>query len=251
MYPSLSLFGESLSTYLILISLIYTMAIFYVLKRTAIYQIDRVKALDTAMIVMLIGFLGARLFHVFYEEPSYYLEDLFRIFYIWQGGFVYFGGAIAAFIGVKFYCRKKQISFESILDLYAPIIILGYAIGRVACLLGGCCYGDTCDLPWAIQYPNGVEAPAHIDLHPTPIYASLFALVHYFVLIRLESTKKWIHKSGDLFFMAVMLHSIGRLLMESFRGDYRGAELLHLSVSSWISIVLFLWALAHYKKKET
>lgn len=250
MFPFIEIFGEKLPTYLIIISGTYCLGILYLLKRTKHDEDRRVFYLDSFLILMIAGFIGARLLHIVYEEPKYYLEDIMRVFYVWRGGFVFFGGAIAAFFGIKYFCKKKDENFERLLDYYAPVIIACYILGRFSCLLAGCCFGESCDLPWGISYPHGVEAPHSTNLHPTPIYAILWALFHWQLLLKLESTKKFIHKAGDLFYIAMIIHGMGRLFMEYFRADHRGSDILHLSISSWISIALILFGIKLYQKKE-
>ena len=255
MHPWIEIFGEKIPTYLLWISLTYCFALIYLYKRGQNKGYSKNIILDSALIVMLAGFVGARLFHVFYEEASYYLEDPLRIFYIWQGGFVYYGGALTAYLSLRIWARNKPIDFDQLLDIYAPVIVLGYGIGRFACLFAGCCHGAACDLPWAIVYPPGVEAPTGIPLHPTPIYASLWAFANYALLLFLEKTysprtnRKDFLPEGVLFYIAVVTHSFGRLLMEHFRGDHRGADVFGFSISSIISIALIFLATRLIKNK--
>ena len=124
MHPWIEIFGEKIPTYLLWISLTYCFALIYLYKRGKNKGYSKNIILDSALIVMLAGFVGARLFHVFYEEASYYLEDPLRIFYIWQGGFVYFGGALTAYLSLRIWARNKPIDFDQLLDIYAPVIVL-------------------------------------------------------------------------------------------------------------------------------
>lgn len=246
MHPWIEIFGEKIPTYLLWISLTYCFGLIYLYKRGQNKGFSKNILLDSALVIMIAGFVGARLFHVFYEEASYYLEDPLRVFYVWQGGFVYFGGALSAYISLKIWARNRPFDFEQLLDIYAPVIILGYGIGRFACLMAGCCHGGACELPWAIVYPTGVEAPAGIPLHPTPIYASLWAFANFVFLLFLEkkysprNNRKNYLPEGMLFYIAVLTHCLGRILMEYFRADHRGAMPLGLSVSSVISLILII-----------
>lgn len=173
---------------------------------------------------MISGFLGGRLFHVLYEEPQYYAEDPWRIIEFWRGGFVYYGGfLLATFAGLFYLRRKAPHKIFTYLDLFSPVAALSYSLGRVGCLLEGCCYGRYCELPWAIS-----------QRHPTQVYASLWELGVVFILIGFEKTK---FKSGQVFFLWISLHALGRLLMESFRDDFRGPFFL-ISISSWLSLIL-------------
>lgn len=256
MHPWIEIFGEKIPTYLLWISLTYCFGLLYLYKRGQSRGFSKNIILDSALVVMVAGFIGARFFHVLYEEPSYYLEAPLRIFYIWQGGFVYFGGALLAFISLKLWARNRPIDFEQLLDIYAPVVVLGYGIGRFACLFAGCCHGGACELAWAIVYPPGVEAPSGIPLHPTPIYASLWAFANYAFLLFLErkysprTNRKNFLPEGMLFYIAVVTHSFGRIFMEYFRGDHRGMELFGFSISSIISLTLIFVATRLIKSKS-
>lgn len=244
MYPVISIFSLQIPSYWLVSSLSFCIALLYLNFRAQRFSFARALVLDSALVVLVSGFVGARLLHIVYEEPTYYLENLWRIFYFWQGGYVFFGGALLAFLSVYGWAKRQALSFSHLLDLYAPVVILGYGLGRIACLLAGCCHGRACDLAWAIRYPAGVEAPAGLALHPAPIYASLWASAHFFVLLFLEArysprnNSQYSLAPGQLFYFALLMHGVGRIVMEYFRGDPRGDRILGLSLSTWIAFAL-------------
>lgn len=224
-FPILS-FGEDLEiqTYFIVISLVLCLCVLWTVRRTSRLGLGRNAALDIFLVVMIFGFLGARLFHVIFEEPKYYLESPFRIFEIWRGGFVWYGGVIlGAFAGVAT-VRYKKLPLRTWLDFFAPIAALGYGLGRIACFLAGCCYGAVCVLS------DGSKIR-----HPTQLYAVAWELAVVVALLRLENRSL---RPGSVFAAWVVLHSIGRVIMEHFRADPRGPEPLGLSLATWISGIL-------------
>ncbi len=233
MYPEIHLGdGLTLPTYLVYLSLLYCFLIFYVFKRAQKLRKPTKIALDLALIIMVAGFLGGRLLHVFFEAPMYYKENWMRLLYFWEGGFVFFGGFLAALASCLLYVfitHKKTFKKTSLqwMDFYAPIIALGYGLGRVSCFLAGCCYGTACDLPWAIS-----------SRHPVQLYMVAWELLVFTVLILLERTKKL--APGNLFFFWLICHGIGRLVAEQFRDDFRGNFFVSLSLSSWISLAFIL-----------
>lgn len=225
---------------MLVISLVYCLALVWVVKRAERLERDRTIALDIALIIMIGGFLGARLFHVVYEMPDYYLANPGDIFRVWQGGFVFYGGALTAFFASVVWLNRKGENWLAWADFYAPIGAFGYASGRFACLLNGCCFGDHCELPWSIA-----------GRHPTPLYASLWELPTLALLLFLEarqqrSPKKWISRPGSLFFVWIFLHGLGRLIMEHWRVDDRGPMPLGISVSTWISLGLLLSSMVFF-----
>jgi phosphatidylglycerol:prolipoprotein diacylglycerol transferase len=203
---------------------------------------------------MVSGFVGARLFHVFYENFDYYLENPINILTIWNGGFVFYGGAIGVLIATSVFIRIKKMNFLRWADLFAPVFAFGYAIGRFGCFLNGCCFGKQCSLPWAIQFPShNVDYTSMIARHPTQLYTLLIELIILVILLKMESfTKKssslfanWMKPYGQVFFLWATLHGLNRLFMELFRDDFRGQDIFNFSVSSWLSIAIVLTA-AHF-----
>lgn len=200
-------------------------------------DIDRKIAFDLTLIMMLAGFGGARLIHVIYEEPHYYLEAPAEIFKFWQGGFVFYGGFITALIAVFIYLKKKKENFLAWADLFTPYISLSYALGRLGCFAEGCCYGKACSLPWAIS-----------GLHPTQLYmffAEMGLLAFLISLFKLRKTLKQTrpNKIGLFFTFWLLGHAAIRFVVEFFRNDDRGFVFIGLTISQWISLVLIAFSL--------
>ncbi len=177
---------------------------------------------------MSTGFIFARLFHVFFEEPAYYLEDFSRVLDVWSGGFVWYGGVVFGTLSGVLLMRWRKEPIARWLDLFAPIGALGYALGRFACLFVGCCYGKT--FVWN----------EHIIRHPTQLYSIVLELLALAYLLRVEKSGRL--REGELILRWVIIHGINRLVIEQFRGDPRGPELLGLSIATWISSALILSA---------
>lgn len=234
MYPLIKLSPSlAIPTYYLVLSLTVCLGLIWLTKRAERFELSRRLTLDLSLIIMVSGFLGGRLFHIFYEDFDYYRQDFWRAFQFWNGGFVFYGGAIcAALFSMLYLGLKNKGFFERYLDLFAPVLSFSYMLGRSACLLAGCCYGKFCDLPWAID-----------GRHPTQAYASLWELGVLFILLGVEKIpleqRKFLKNSGDLFYFWMILHALGRLLMEAFRDDFRGPS-LGFSISSWISVGIIL-----------
>ncbi|QDK39097.1 prolipoprotein diacylglyceryl transferase [Bdellovibrio sp. NC01] len=239
--------GVSIPSYYLVLSVVVMACLFWITHRAKKYNLSHAITLDLSLIIMVSGFIGARLMHVFYENLTYYQEDYMRILYFWDGGFVYFGGAIlAAALCVLFLEIKAPKDTERYLDLFAPVTAFAYGFGRLGCLLAGCCYGKYCELPWAIS-----------GRHPTQVYAFLWEMGVVCILMGVESIganhrrPKSLGDAGSVFYLWMILHGIGRLLMEAFREDFRGPS-LGISISSWISIALIaLGLLLLLRRKPT
>jgi phosphatidylglycerol---prolipoprotein diacylglyceryl transferase len=220
------------------ISCAFSIAVIWISKRAVKYKMDYKFSLDLTLVFMIGCFIGARLFHVIYERPDIYLKDPLRIFQIWRGGFVYYGGAIGGILACWFFTKAKNESFLKWADLVSPVIAFGYAFGRIGCFLGGCCYGAACDLPWAVTFPEGGDAPAGVPLHPTQLYATIWESIACILILRFE--KRYRSTPGLVFFAWFSIHGLGRIIMEAYRDDFRGPEIAGLSVSTVISILIIL-----------
>jgi phosphatidylglycerol:prolipoprotein diacylglycerol transferase len=115
--------------------------------------------LSLAFWLFVPGIVGARLFYIIEYWSAYQRatlrESLAAAVNITEGGLVVYGSLIGAMVGLVWFVRKNRLPALPICDLIAPSIMLGLAIGRIGCLLNGCCFGGTCDLPWAITFPPG------------------------------------------------------------------------------------------------
>jgi len=242
----------TIPTYLLYLSFLYTGLVFYTASRAHTRHKDTKTALDLTLLLMLGGFLGGRLFHVFYESPEFYLKQPKYILYFWNGGFVFYGGLIGSILLTGIYTLIKKLSFLEWGDFFAPIIALGYGLGRGSCFLAGCCYGKFCSMPWAVSFDWD---PQKLPRHPTQLYAVFWELAVFGILIWLErrhkpnSTEEQTHR-GRTFYVWLLLSSIGRLIMEHYRDDFRGADYGGLSISSWISLGLFSLAVAGLSYKH-
>lgn len=108
------------------------------------------------------GILGARAFYVIEYWESFRArtigETLARIVDIPGGGLVVYGALIGGLIGAVAYLLLKRLSVRRMMDLLAPSLLLGLALGRIGCFLNGCCFGGICDPAhehWGVHFPAG------------------------------------------------------------------------------------------------
>lgn len=112
------------------------------------------------------------------------------------------GGVLGGWIAVEIAKKKLGIT-QSTGPLWALALPAGETVGRIGCWFHGCCHGRVCDLPWAIEQHGALR-------HPTQIYLSLAALASFCVL--------WLLKDKEgLFFWAVLLWSVSRIIIEPLR----------------------------------
>jgi phosphatidylglycerol---prolipoprotein diacylglyceryl transferase len=163
-------------------------------------------------------------------------------------GLVLLGGVLAAIPAAYFYSRKHGHDFRIVFDLLAPSLALGIALGRVGCLLNGCCFGQACDLPWAIHYPEVSWLHRLGDVHPTQIYSMLANLGIMGILLKLDARP---HFRGQIFALFLILYSPARFVVEFLR-DYEPEMILgqigawSLTASQLVTMCLFATGLALY-----
>jgi phosphatidylglycerol---prolipoprotein diacylglyceryl transferase len=224
MHPWISLGSVQIPTFFLVNCFVATLVLVWASHRANRWTFSVRMIVDLTMLLMFFGLIGARLAHVLYENPGYYWNHPIRIFYLWQGGFVFYGGFLVAFLAGSVYVRRKDpVLYTKYLDFYAPLISISYLFGRIGCFLAGCCFGSHCDLPWSIA-----------GKHPTQIYSSLWELAVLLIILVLERRKL---PGGVTFSLWLTLHATGRLWIEFFREDFRG-PIYVFSISSWLSLVL-------------
>jgi phosphatidylglycerol:prolipoprotein diacylglycerol transferase len=181
--------------------------------------------------------LGARAFYVIsYWEESFANAPWTEIFMIHHGGLVFYGGFIGASLAYIVFVRWRRCPFWSLADVIAPSIALGHAIGRLGCLMNGCCYGKACDLPWAIRFP-GIPETGGTGVHPTQLYEAALNLGLYAALAWLFRRRPF---DGVVLAAYLVAYAVLRSFVELFRGDYASSQIVGgLTPAHWISVALF------------
>jgi phosphatidylglycerol:prolipoprotein diacylglycerol transferase len=175
------------------------------------------KILDIGPWLILGAILGARILYVIsYWHEQFAGRPVYEVFMIWRGGLVFYGGLIGASLACLLYCRLKSFPVWKMADIMAPSIPLGSAFGRIGCLLNGCCYGSSCNLPWAIHYPRGHQTYP-FAVHPTQVYDSLLNFSLFIALAFLFRRRRF---DGQVFAVFLVGYAIIRAIAEAFRGDY-------------------------------
>jgi phosphatidylglycerol---prolipoprotein diacylglyceryl transferase len=178
------------------------------------------------------GIVGARVDWVIqnYDAAS---DDLLGNLFS-GAGLVWFGGAVGGAIGVVLWARWRRMLDLSLLDICAPGLAIGYAVGRIGCQLSGDGdYGIPWDGPWAMAYPDGTE-PTDVPVHPTPIYETLAMGLVTYLLWRLRFS----FRPGLLFALYLVLAGAERLLVEFIRRNDEVA--LGLTQPQLISIAMIV-----------
>ena len=239
---------------------------------------------DMAFCLFVAGIAGGRLFYLVQKRDEVFsdVNSLRQFLYaagnLSQGGLVLYGALLAGAASFFAYCHVRRIAPRGLLDIITPSIFVGIGFGRIGCFLNGCCYGDECELPWAVQFPRdsatfdalmykglvatGAPSQPPIDLgrlyeqgvclpvspvawtprlHPTQLYSALDGFL-------IAALTFWYfrhrRRNGECFAVALMIYPVTRFVIEILRNDEGGQLGTALTISQCVSIGLFVVNLA-------
>jgi phosphatidylglycerol:prolipoprotein diacylglycerol transferase len=176
------------------------------------------------------GLVGSRLDYIA-QNWSKVSDDLLGNLFS-GSGLVWYGGAVGGAIGVLVWAWWRGWLGLALLDFCAPLLALGYAIGRIGCQVSGDGdYGKPSHLPWAMAYPDGT-VPTDDRVHPTPIYETLAMGLVAVLLWRWRDR----FAAGTLFALYLVLAGLERLLVEFIRRNDHVA--LGLTLPQLISVAM-------------
>jgi phosphatidylglycerol:prolipoprotein diacylglycerol transferase len=211
--------------------------------RRKIYGINETQADNIIFLVIVAGFVGARLYHVI-SQFGYYSQHLGQIFSVWNGGLGIYGVMIGGVIALVWYTRKhKGLSLWTLLDWLVPSVVLGQVIGRFGNFVNYELYGSATNLPWKMFVPVEFRlAPYQLTqfFHPLFLYESAGSLVILILLLRLKL------RPGALFLLWLFLYNVLRFFLEQFRVGsiiYGG-----IRVNAIVSLLIAIGAAAVYIK---
>lgn len=262
---NISIFGFSIAYYGIVIVTGMMIAIWIAQREAKRTGQNPEQYLDLAMIGIVAGILGARIYYVIFAW-DYYKDDLLSIFNIRQGGLAIYGGIIGACIAVVIYSRKKKQNFGLLMDTASMSIVFGQIMGRWGNFFNREAFGDYTNNLFAMQLPvsavraneitqkmwdhvvtvNGVE---YIQVHPTFLYESLWNVGVLLFLFWFRKRKKF---NGEVFLMYLIGYGLGRIWVEGLRTDQLLLPVVGLPVSQLLSgcLVVGCTILVVWKRKK-
>lgn len=185
---------------------------------------------DLVFWLVIGGIAGARIFYILTFLPMF-IENPLEIIMIQHGGLSWQGGLMLGCLSGIWFVRRHKLDLLKILDLTAPYLALGQAIGRIGCFFNGCCYGK--GLSRGVYFPNLGER-----VHPAQIYDAAGLLMIFWAL-------KWFQKhnavKGKVFVSYLFLASLLRFVIEFFRADHTET---YLGLSLYQAVCLVLLGVA-------
>jgi phosphatidylglycerol---prolipoprotein diacylglyceryl transferase len=190
------------------------------------------------------GLIGARGYYLLQNYDAAKDDLLGSVFS--GSGLIWYGGLIGGAVAVVLWARWRGFLSLALLDLAAPALALGYAIGRIGCQVSGDGdYGKVSDLPWAMGYPHGsVPTAAGVEVQPTPIYETLSMGLLALTLWRLRDALR----PGAVFAIYLVGAGAERFVVELWRrndhvlGALTAAQIesaaMFLAGAIWLALLL-------------
>lgn len=216
------IFGISIRWYGILIGCGMMIGAYIAMKEAKRQGFEEETLLDILIISLPCAIIGARLYYVLFNLGAY--DTVWQALNIRSGGLAIHGGVLAAIGSFSIYAKIKKLEFWKWLDIVAPSLILGQAIGRWGNFINQEAHGGPTDLPWGIMVDG-------MKVHPTFLYESLGNFIIFFILFKMRKTKKF---DGQQIAWYMILYSIIRFFIEALRtdslylGEFRVAQLISL-----------------------
>ena len=219
---------------------------------------------DVGMWIFVPGIIGARAFFIIQHADAFFRDDqgreldlmqkLFAIVNLPRGGLVLYGGVILGIVGYLAYCHRKQISALYLADVLIPAIFVGEMFGRVGCFLNGCCFGDVCELPWGVTFPQGsvpfaseverglipATAAHSLVLQPAQLYSSFNALILAVLTWNYFPHRR---RNGEVLLVGWLAYPVTRFFLELVRGDELPWGWTPFTISQNVSLGMFSAAL--------
>lgn len=211
MYPEIDLGPLALQTFGLMFALAFLGAGALVAKRLRELGKPVDWAYEMLFAALIGGVVGSRLYFVVENYDSVKDDLLGNVFS--GSGLVWYGGVVGGAVAVLLWAWYRGFLRLALLDLTAPALALGYAIGRCGCQLSGDGdYGRAWDGPWAMAYPNGT-VPTEETVHPAPVYETLAMGLGAWVLWQLRDR----FRAGVLFAIYLVYAGAERFLVEFVR----------------------------------
>jgi phosphatidylglycerol---prolipoprotein diacylglyceryl transferase len=230
MRPEINLLGVPVKTFGLMFALAFLACGFMMARRFRELGKPSDYAYEIIFAALIGGIVGSRVYWIVqnYDEAK---GDLVGSLFS-GSGLVWYGGAIGGTVAVIGWAHVRGMLNLTLLDIAAPGLALGYAIGRAGCQISGDGdYGDKTGLPWGMAYPHGA-VPTDDTVHPSPIYESLIMGLVALWLWR----KRDAYRPGVLFAWYLLLAGLERFLVEFVRRNDRTA--LGITVPAIESLLL-------------
>lgn len=233
----------SIRFYSICILIGIVIAYFLIIKESVKHGYNKEDISNLIFYSVLFGILGARLYYCLFNL-DYYLNDLFSVFKIWEGGLAIHGGIIFGGITACIYCRKKNMDIIRIFDYMVVGLIIAQAIGRWGNFFNGEAHGGVVSLSYlkSLHIPKFIIDGMYIGGRyyvPTFLYESLWCFLGFIIMILFRNKK--FNKVSFLTGFYFIWYGIERFFVEGLRTD--SLMFLSFRVAQIVSLMMVLFGI--------
>ena len=205
-------------------------------KKIFIKNSDISDKFDDYITYLIIGIiLGGRIGYVIFYNFSYYLDNIFDIFKIWQGGMSFHGGLLGVIASSYIFAKKNNQNPFFYLDQVSLVAPIGIFFGRLANFINSELYGTATNMPWSVIF---VEVD-NLSRHPSQLYEAILEGIILFLILIYFINKGYLKKPGLISGMFLIFYSLFRFFVEFFRvpDEQIGYLFLNLTMGQIISLV--------------
>ncbi|MDH5231063.1 MAG: prolipoprotein diacylglyceryl transferase [Gammaproteobacteria bacterium] len=129
--------------------------------------------------------LGGRIGYIIFYNFSAFIDNPIILFKVWEGGMSFHGGLIGTIVAMILFARKTNKSFFQVSDFVAPLVPLGYFVGRIGNFINGELWGRAAEVPWAMIFPHVDRLPRH----PSMLYQGVLEGLLTFIILWFYTSK--------------------------------------------------------------
>jgi len=205
-------------------------------KKVFIKNSDISEKFDDYITYLIIGvILGGRIGYIIFYNFSYYLDNIFDIFKIWQGGMSFHGGLLGVIASSYIFAKKNNQNPFLYLDQVSLVAPIGIFFGRLANFINSELYGKTTDVPWSVIFIK-VD---NLSRHPSQLYEAILEGIILFLILNYFMNKDYLKKPGLISGLFLIYYSLFRFFIEFLRvpDQQIGYLFLNLTMGQIISLV--------------
>lgn len=228
----ITIFGFSIAFYGIIIGIGMLLGITLAARDAEKRGIGEDTIYDFALLGIVFGVIGARLYYVFFRWDNY-RGNLLEILNLRAGGLAIYGGVIGGILSLMVYCRRKKQNFLNLADSLILGVLVGQILGRWGNFFNAEAFGRYTDSLFAMQLRRDIVNPIminsallqhlvrvngvdYIQVHPTFLYESVWNLCLLLFLLWYRPKKRF---TGEIFFLYLGGYGLGRVWIEGLRTD--------------------------------
>ena len=219
-------------------------------KKVFIRKSDINEKFDDYITYLVIGIIiGGRLGYIIFYNFSYYINNFFFIFKVWEGGMSFHGGLIGIIVASILFSKKNNQDSFLYMDLVSLVAPIGIFFGRLANFINSELYGTPTDIPWAVTF---IQVD-NLSRHPSQLYEAILEGIILFIILMYFKNKDYLKKPGLISGLFLIFYSIFRFFIEFVRvpDEQLGYLIFELSMGQIISLIFFvIGIILFYLKNE-